>query len=85
MPLTEKEVKELTTEVGEVDWADPFYADWLRGNLVSAQDDERRLKAAWSFHKIMRNDERMEVALNELRRTRQTVETLQSLLEANNE
>lgn len=85
MAMTEKEVEKLTTEVGEVDWTDPFYADWLRTNLVSAETDEKRLRAAWRFHKLMRDDERMQVALQELRRTRQTIETLKNLLEASNE
>ena len=85
MPLTEKEVEELAAEVGEVDWGDPFYAGWLRENLQIAQNEERKLKAAWRFHKILRNDERMEVALGELRRTRQTIETLETLLETSNE
>jgi len=85
MPMTEKEIETLAGEVGEVDWSDPFYVDWLRTNLATVQQDEKRLKAAWRFHKILRADDQMEAALRDLRRTRQAIKTIEGLLEKGNE
>lgn len=85
MSMTEKEVEELAAEVGEVDWTDPFYVDWLQSNLESAQDSEKQLKAACRFHKLMRDDGQMDTALRDLRRTRQAIETLESLLAKDSE
>lgn len=81
MPLTEEEVAELVKEVGDVDWSEPFYVDWLNSNLCATQVAEKRLRAAWRFRKLMRDDPGMEQALKDLRRVRQTIKTLKGLLD----
>ncbi len=80
MALTESEVQALVERVGEVDMRDPDVMAWVKDNLKSLGVEERRLKAAFAFHRLLRNDDAMQAIGVDLERARKSLTVLNEML-----
>lgn len=82
--LTEKEVAEIASEVGEVDWNDPIVKAWALGQLQQQEQMEKTLQGAFAIQKILRSDERMEQTRDQLRDVRRAIKVFKEVLGGGN-
>jgi hypothetical protein len=74
--MTEKEVLEMEAEVGKTTIEPGFQNAWIDEQLEGLRAQEKRTVLLWKFHKLMRNDEPMTKAFDELKKTREAIAVL---------
>src|SRR5688572_22250649 len=68
--MTEKEVKAMEAKVSSTAIDPEFEAAWLNEQLETLTVQEKRVACAWKFQKLMRNDDQMKTAFDDLTKIR---------------
>ena len=79
--LTESEASRLNEKVGEIDFSDPVTQQWILESIANNSIEEKRLKAAYRFRQLMREDDKMKLIAADLDMVRRAGQCLEEMKE----
>lgn len=71
--MTEKDVKRMEAEIDQTSIDPEFERTWLDEQHAALRSQEKRVVMVWKFQKLMRNDEQMKAAYDDLVKIREGI------------